>query len=259
MVNQNLDNLFNLSGKVALITGGNKGIGKGIAKGLGLYGAKIVIAARDKPVSKQTCEELSTLNIETMSLEIDMTDQSQINPLVSKVIHKYGQIDILVNNAGTALRSSPEDITNKDWQYIMDLNLNSVYWLSKEVYPHMKSQGSGKIINIGSMYSIFGSGVVPSYSTTKGGIVQLTKSLAVGWAKDNINVNAILPGWITTNLTSGMPKNDPERYRKVSERIALGKWGIPEDLAGAAIFLASSASNYITGSSIVVDGGYSVN
>ena len=259
MVNQNLDNLFNLSGKVALITGGNKGIGKGIAKGLGLYGAKIVIAARDKPVSKQTCEELSTLNIETMSLEIDMTDQSQINPLVSEVIHKHGQIDILVNNAGTALRSSPEDITNKDWQYIMDLNLNSVYWLSKEVYPHMKSQGSGKIINIGSMYSIFGSGVVPSYSTTKGGIVQLTKSLAVGWAKDNINVNAILPGWITTNLTSGMPKNDPERYRKVSERIALGKWGIPEDLAGAAIFLASSASNYITGSSIVVDGGYSVN
>ena len=259
MVNQNLDNLFNLSGKVALITGGNKGIGKGIAKGLGLYGAKIVIAARDKPVSKQTCEELSTLNIETMSLEIDMTDQSQINPLVSEVIHKHGQIDILVNNAGTALRSSPEDITNKDWQYIMDLNLNSVYWLSKEVYPHMKSQGSGKIINIGSMYSIFGSGVVPSYSTTKGGIVQLTKSLAVGWAKDNINVNAILPGWITTNLTSGMPNNAPERYRKVSERIALGKWGIPEDLAGAAIFLASSASNYITGSSIVVDGGYSVN
>ena len=259
MVNQNLDNLFNLSGKVALITGGNKGIGKGIAKGLGLYGAKIVIAARDKPVSKQTCEELSTLNIETMSLEIDMTDQSQINPLVSEVIHKHGQIDILVNNAGTALRSSPEDITNKDWQYIMDLNLNSVYWLSKEVYPHMKSQGSGKIINIGSMYSIFGSGVVPSYSTTKGGIVQLTKSLAVGWAKDNINVNAILPGWITTNLTSGMPNNDPERYRKVSERIALGKWGIPEDLAGSAIFLASNASNYITGSSIVVDGGYSVN
>ena len=178
---------------------------------------------------------------------------------ICEVIHKHGQIDILVNNAGTALRSSPEDITNKDWQYIMDLNLNSVYWLSKEVYPHMKSQGSGKIINIGSMYSIFGSGVVPSYSTTKGGIVQLTKSLAVGWAKDNINVNAILPGWITTNLTSGMPKNDPERYRKVSERIALGKWGIPEDLAGAAIFLASNASNYITGSSIVVDGGYSVN
>ena len=141
----------------------------------------------------------------------------------------------------------------------MDLNLNSVYWLSKEVYPHMKLQRSGKIINIGSMYSIFGSGVVPSYSTTKGGIVQLTKSLAVGWAKDNVNVNAILPGWITTNLTSGMPVNDPERYRKVSERIALGKWGIPEDLAGAAIFLASNASNYITGSSIVVDGGYSVN
>ena len=123
----------------------------------------------------------------------------------------------------------------------------------------MKLQRSGKIINIGSMYSIFGSGVVPSYSTTKGGIVQLTKSLAVGWAKDNVNVNAILPGWITTNLTSGMPVNDPERYRKVSERIALGKWGIPEDLAGAAIFLASNASNYITGSSIVVDGGYSVN
>ena len=259
MVNQNLENLFNLSGKVALITGGNKGIGKGIAKGLGMYGAKIVIASRDKTANKQTCKELSSLNIETMSVEIDMTNQSQIPPLVSKIMDKYKQIDVLVNNAGTALRSSPEDINNKDWQYIMDLNLNSVYWLSKEVYPHMKLQGSGKIINIGSMYSIFGSGVVPSYSTTKGGIVQLTKSLAVGWAKDNVNVNAILPGWITTNLTSGMPVNDPERYRKVSERIALGKWGIPEDLAGAAIFLASNASNYITGSSIVVDGGYSVN
>tara|TARA_Y100000814_G_scaffold255987_1_gene204537 strand:- start:436 stop:1215 length:780 start_codon:yes stop_codon:yes gene_type:complete len=259
MVNQNLENLFNLSGKVALITGGNKGIGKGIAKGLGMYGAKIVIASRDKTANKQTCKELSSLNIETMSVEIDMTNQSQIPPLVSKIMDKYKQIDVLVNNAGTALRSSPEDINNKDWQYIMDLNLNSVYWLSKEVYPHMKLQRSGKIINIGSMYSIFGSGVVPSYSTTKGGIVQLTKSLAVGWAKDNVNVNAILPGWITTNLTSGMPVNDPERYRKVSERIALGKWGIPEDLAGAAIFLASNASNYITGSSIVVDGGYSVN
>ncbi|MBS96954.1 MAG: glucose 1-dehydrogenase [SAR202 cluster bacterium] len=259
MVDQNLDNLFNLSGKVALITGGNKGIGKGIAKGLGVHGAKIIIASRDKIANTKTCEELSSLNIESMSLEIDMTDQSQIAPLVNKIIDTYNQIDVLVNNAGTALRSSPEDINNKDWQYIMDLNLNSVYWLSKEVYPHMKSQGSGKIINIGSMYSIFGSGVVPSYSTTKGGIIQLTKSLAVAWAKENINVNAILPGWITTNLTSGMPNNDPERYRKVSERIALGKWGIPEDLAGTAIFLASNASNYITGASIVVDGGYSVN
>ena len=258
-MNENLDNLFDLSGKVALITGGNKGIGKGIAKGLGLHGSKIIIASRDKKANKKTCEEFSSLNIETISLEIDMTDQSQIQPLVSNIVNAYSRLDILVNNAGTALRSNAEDTTNKDWQYIMDLNLNSVYWLSKEVYPHMKLQGSGKIINIGSMYSIFGSGTVPSYSTTKGGIVQLTKSLAVGWAKDSINVNAILPGWIKTNLTNGMPKNDPERYRKVSERIAIGKWGIPEDLAGAAIFLASRASDYITGTSIVVDGGYSVN
>ena len=158
-----------------MITGGNKGIGKGIAKGLGLHGSKIIIASRDKKANKKTCEEFSSLNIETISLEIDMTDQSQIQPLVSNIVNAYSRLDILVNNAGTALRSNAEDTTNKDWQYIMDLNLNSVYWLSKEVYPLMKLQGSGKIINIGSMYSSFGAGTVPSYSTTKGGIVQWTE------------------------------------------------------------------------------------
>jgi 2-deoxy-D-gluconate 3-dehydrogenase len=258
-LNSNLDKLFDLTGKVALITGGNKGIGKGIAKGMGLYGAKIVIASRNQQQNQETSLEFTSLNIENISLEVDMTQKKQIKPMIDEIIKTYKSVDILVNNAGTALRSRAEDTSDKDWEYIMDLNLNSVYWLSKEVYPYMKTQGYGKIINIGSMYSIFGSGVVPSYSTSKGGIIQLTKSLAVGWAQNGINVNAILPGWITTDLTSEMGQNDPERYRKISERIAMGKWGIPDDLAGAAIFLASKSSDYVTGASIVIDGGYSIN
>ena len=250
----------NLENKVVVVTGGAAGIGLSVVKGFVEVGAKVMIADFAEEVGIQAVEEANQAgNGEADLAKCDVTSKEDVDALIGATINRWGSIDVLVNNAGTALRSNAEDTTNKDWQYIMDLNLNSVYWLSKEVYPHMKLQGSGKIINIGSMYSIFGSGTVPSYSTTKGGIVQLTKSLAVGWAKDSINVNAILPGWIKTNLTNGMSKNDPERYRKVSERIAIGKWGIPEDLAGAAIFLASRASDYITGTSIVVDGGYSVN
>ena len=156
------------------------------------------------------------------------------------------------------MRKQPEEISAQEWDGVVDVNLRAAFLTSKEVYPHMKSQGGGKIINIGSMYSIFGSDWVAPYAASKGGLVQLTKSLAVAWASDNVQVNAILPGWFMTELTSVIPVRDPARYENINRRIPTGRWGEAEELQGAAVFLASQASNYVTGAALAVDGGYSV-
>ena len=156
------------------------------------------------------------------------------------------------------MRKEPEDLSSDEWDHVLNVNLRACFLASKTVYPHMRDRGSGKIINIGSMTSIFGGGGSGApYSSSKGGIVQLSKSLAVAWAKDNIQSNAILPGWFTTELTAAIPERQKERYQLISSRIPAGRWGDPEELAGVAVFLASPASDYVTGSVIAVDGGYS--
>ena len=251
--------LFDLTGKVALVTGGNGGLGLAMAKGLAQAGAGIVVAARDEQKTAQALAEIRALGVQAEGVVVDVTQEAQIKDMVSHTVETLGRVDILVNNAGTTVRKEPQDLTVEEWDQVLDVNLRSAFLASREVYPHMKAQGGGKIINIGSMFSLFGGGGSGApYSSSKGGVVQLAKSLAVAWAKDNIQCNAILPGWFMTELTAAIPANQPDRYDLISRRIPTGRWGEPEELQGAVVFLASPASNYVTGAVLTVDGGYSV-
>lgn len=249
--------LFRLQGKVAIVTGGNGGIGKGMALGLAGAGADMVIAARNQTKTAQTIKEIETLGRKALGLQVEVQKEADVAHMIAATIKQFGRIDILINNAGMVIRKPLEELSLEEWNQVMAVNVTSMFLCSKAVYPLMKQQGGGKIINIGSMTSLFGSAAVPVYSTSKGGVVQLTKSLAMAWAPYNIQVNAVLPGWITTDMTAPMKTNAPERYQAVSSRIPAQRWGKPSDLAGVAVFLGSAASDYVTGTAIPIDGGYS--
>ena len=250
-------NLFDLTGKVAVVTGGNGGLGLGIAIGLANAGANIVIAARSVEKTAQALEDIRALGVKAHGITVDVTKEPAVQRMVTDTIDHMGRLDILVNNSGIAVRAQPQDLTVAQWDSVIDVNLRAAFLASKEAYPQMLKNGGGKIINIGSMYSLFGSDWGSPYAASKGGIVQLTKSLAVAWAKDEIQVNAILPGWFVTDLTRGIEEGDPARHDNISRRIPTGRWGEPSELGGAAVFLASQASDYVTGSTLTVDGGYS--
>ena len=255
MTNQKL---FDLTGKVAVVTGGNGGIGLGIAMGLAGAGANIVVAARSVEKTAQALEEIRALGVVAHSVNVDVTQEPAVQRMVTDTIDHMGRLDILVNNSGIAVRAQPQELTAAQWDSVVDVNLRAAFLASREAYSNMVSAGGGKVINVGSMYSIFGSDWGAPYAASKGGLVQLTKSLAVAWAKDNIQVNAVLPGWIVTDLTRGIQNADPNRYDNISRRIPAGRWGDPSEMAGAAVFLASAASDYVTGATLTVDGGYSV-
>tara|TARA_B100000949_G_scaffold91542_1_gene81844 strand:+ start:1069 stop:1839 length:771 start_codon:yes stop_codon:yes gene_type:complete len=249
--------LFDLTGKVAVVTGGNGGIGLGIAMGLAGAGANIVIAARSVEKTAQALENIRALGVEAHGITVDVTQEPAIQRMVTSTIDHMGRLDILVNNSGIAVRAQPQELTAAQWDSVVDVNLRAAFLASKAAYAQMVKAGGGKVINVGSMYSIFGSDWGAPYAASKGGLVQLTKSLAVAWAKDNIQVNAVLPGWIVTDLTRGIQDADPNRYDNISRRIPTGRWGEPSELAGAAVFLASTASDYVTGATLAIDGGYS--
>jgi 2-deoxy-D-gluconate 3-dehydrogenase len=252
-------NLFDLHGRVAIVTGGNGGLGRGMALGLADAGAHIVIAARDQAKTAATAAELRQRHhVQVLELRTDVCQETEVRAMVEQTMETFGRIDILVNNAGTNIRKPPEALSTADWQTIMETNLSSTFRCSQAVYAPMVQGGGGKIINNGSMFSLFGGSHVLAYAASKGGVVQLTKSLAVAWAKDNIQVNAILPGWLHTDLTHRAMQQLPELYDRVLSRTPQQRWGKPEDLAGAAVFLASRASDFVTGVALPVDGGYSV-
>src|SRR2546423_875816 len=252
-----MTSLFNLTGKVALVTGGNGGIGLGIARGLAQAGARVAIIARNTEKSQAAAKALAEeTGVAPLVLTADVSVADQVAAVVNEARNGLGRIDILFNNAGMSIRKAPQDLTPEEWHKVMDINLTSAFLVSQAVYPHMKQIG-GKIINIGSMTSYFGASYAVPYATSKGGIVQLSKSLALAWAADNIQVNALLPGWVETELTDGARAVVPGLYERVLARIPAGRWGKPEDMAGTAIWLASAASNYVTGAAIPVDGGFS--
>jgi 2-deoxy-D-gluconate 3-dehydrogenase len=254
-----MNELFSLQGKVAIVTGGNGGIGKGIARGFAAIGGDVIIAARNRSKTDQTAHEIEDeFGVRVLGIQVDVRQEDQVNAMVKQVLENHGRIDILVNNAGINIRNLPQDYQLAEWDEILEVNLRSAFLCSKAVYPAMKEVGAGKIINIGSMTSIFGGAKLAPYGTSKGGIVQLTRSLAVAWAPDNIQVNAILPGWINTDLTNQARKDMPGLNERVLARTPVGRWGEPNDLAGAAIFLASHSSDFITGAALPVDGGFSV-
>ena len=248
--------MFNLAGKVAIITGGNGGIGLGIATGIASAGATVVLAARNVEKMKDAVKGLQDSGFQASSEIVDVNDEDSVANLINGTVNKYGRLDILVNNAGTTIRKDPQDYEESEWDQVMDINLKGTFLCSKHAYQHMVNVGGGKIINIGSMTSIFGLDIGAVYSASKGGVVQLNKSLSNAWAKDNIQVNCILPGWIHTELTAPIKLTNQPRYESILSRIPQDRWGEPEDLSGTGVFLASSASDYVTGVSIPVDGGY---
>ncbi len=250
--------MFDLTGKVALVTGGNGGIGLGMAKGLAQAGARVVIAARNAEKSAAAVQALVALGSDSFALAADVTDEASVQSLFEQLAQRCGRLDILVNNAGMTVRKSVDQLTLAEWNQVMDTNLTSAFLCSRAAHPLMKAAGGGKIINIGSMMSIFGAPYAPAYGASKGGIVQLTKATAASWAADGIQVNAILPGWIQTALTDGARAQVPGLSERVVSRAPAARWGQPEDLAGAAVFLASAASDFVTGTAIPVDGGYSI-
>ncbi|MGH6624182.1 MAG: SDR family NAD(P)-dependent oxidoreductase, partial [Burkholderiaceae bacterium] len=249
--------MFDLNGKVALVTGGNGGIGLGMARGLAKAGARVVVAGRNKEKSAAAVEELRQLGSESFAVAADVTNEESVTTLISQTVERGGRLDILVNNAGTNIRKPPQDLSLEEWRTVMDTNLTSAFLCSRAAHPHLKRSGAGKVINIGSMLSIFGALYAPAYGASKGGIVQFTKSLAVAWAGDNIQANAILPGWIDTDLTRKARAEVQGLHERVLARSPSGRWGTIDDFAGIAVFLASPASDFVTGTAIPVDGGYS--
>ena len=249
---------FDLHGKVAVVTGGNGGIGFGMAHGLARAGASIAVVARNQEKSTAAVQVLRDLDIQAQAFQVDVTNADAVSEMVDAVVAALGGIDILVNNAGTNIRKRPEDLSPAEWQHVLNTNLTSAYLCSRACYPVLKGAGGGKILNNGSMLSIFGTPWGPAYAASKGGMVQLTKSLATAWAADNIQVNCFLPGWIDTELTRNARRELDGLHDRVLARTPAGRWGDIEDFEGVAVFLASAASDFITGTAIPVDGGFSV-
>ena len=249
---------FDLSGKVAIVTGGNGGIGLGMARGLAEAGADIAVVGRNETKSLTAAAELSQHGVKAIAVTTDVTDQAAVAAMVAHTLRELGRIDILVNNAGINIRKAPHALDPVEWDSVIRTNLTSAFLCSQAVYPAMKDAGRGKIINIGSMMSIFGASFAPAYAASKGGIVQFTRSCAVAWAADNIQANAILPGWIDTDLTRRARAEIEGLHDKVLGRTPAARWGEIDDFAGIAVFLASPASDFVTGTAIPVDGGFSV-
>jgi len=244
--------LFDLSGRVAVVTGGNGGIGLGIARGLAAAGANVVVAARNAEKAEAA---VAALGGTSTFIALDVADESSCRATIGETADRFGRLDILVNNAGTSIRKPPETYTAAEWHAVLDTNLTGAFLCSQAAHPVMKRSGGGKIINIGSMFALFGSAYAAPYAASKG--AQLTKSLAAAWAEDNIHVNAVLPGWIDTELTRDARQQVAGLHERVLARTPAGRWGVPEDLAGVAVFLSSPASDFVTGAAIPVDGGFS--
>jgi len=254
-----MKDLFNLAGKAAIVTGGNGGLGLGMARGLAAAGANLAIVARNEAKTAEAVKGLQKeFGVKAIGVKVDVKEEEQVRKMAREVVDRLGRIDILINNAGTNIRKMPQDYAVADWEEVLNVNLRSAFLCSQAAYPAMKTAGGGKIINTASMTSWFSGAKLLLYATSKGGILQLTRSLAVAWAPDNIQVNAILPGFLNTDLTRQARKDIAGLDERVVGRTPAGRWGEPDDLAGAAVFLASHASDFVTGAALAVDGGFSI-
>ncbi|WP_209125151.1 SDR family oxidoreductase [Alkalihalobacillus sp. BA299] len=244
---------FNLKDQVAVVTGGTRGIGKSIAIGLAEQGANIALLQRSD--NEETKQEIEKLGVKCEIFECDLNDLDRVRNVIPEVKAKMGSVDILVNNAGIQRRHPAVEFPESDWDEVLNINLKVVWILCQEAGKIMTAQKSGKIINIASLVSFQGGITVPAYTAAKGAVGQLTKALANEWSSQGVNVNAIVPGYIATDMNTALI-NDPVRSRQILERIPAGRWGSPDDFKGAAVFLASSAANYVHGHLLAVDGGW---
>jgi 2-dehydro-3-deoxy-D-gluconate 5-dehydrogenase len=248
--------MFDLSGEVAVVTGGNGGIGRGIALGFAEAGAVVAILARNDEKNRAVVDELAKAGVPAIAVSLDVTRRDQLAPAMEEVERKLGPISILVNNAGIAIMRSALKFSAEDWDRVIETNLNSCFFLSQIAARSMVTRKHGKIINIASEYSLFGSPAVIPYAASKGALVQTTKSMAIELAPHNVQVNALVPGWIETDMTA--PAQSGPMFDEIIMRTPAGRFGKPEEMAGAAIFLASPASDFVTGSTVYVDGGYAI-
>ncbi|MDE2197842.1 MAG: glucose 1-dehydrogenase [Rhodospirillales bacterium] len=250
--------MFDLSGKVAVVTGGNGGIGLGMAGGLAAAGARVVLAGRNRAKGEAAARGLAGggLGGECVFIAADVTKKADCVALVAATVARFGRLDILVNNAGTAIRKNPQDYTEAEWHQVMDTNMTSAFLMCQAAYPEMLRAGAGKVINIGSVMSLLAAPHAAPYAASKGAIMQYTKVIATAWARDNIQCNAVLPGWIDTELTVGARAQVAGLNEAVLARTPAARWGVPADLAGIAVFLAAPASDFVTGAAIPCDGGY---
>lgn len=253
--------VFDLSGRVAIVTGGNRGIGRGLATALASAGASVAILARDEQKNRATLAELSALNVPAMALRIDLADRAAIKPALDEVERELGPIDILVNNAAFAILKGVLDQSPEEWDSVIGVNLNACFLLAKHVAASMVRRGrGGKIINVSSIVANAGTPIFPSYAVAKGGLQALTRCLALELAPHNIQVNSLVPGWFSTDMTEWI-REGPEYAELLKEmvmRTPRGRFGDPPELAGAIVFLASQASNHMTGAELIIDGGFSV-
>lgn len=246
--------LFKLDGRVALVTGARRGLGQGMAIGLAQAGADIASVSRSGE-SKETRELVEAAGRRFWEVKADMGVPDQRKGLIDKVANEFGRLDILVNNAGGGGRFPPEEYPTEDWNYLIEVHLNAAFDLSQQAFPHFQKRGRGKIINIGSVLTFEGGWHIPAYAAAKHGIAGLTKSLSTAWASKGINVNCIAPGYFDTDMPSAL-RNDPVRAPQINDRIPAGRWGMPDELGGLAVYLASDASNYMHGSIVPIDGGW---
>ena len=245
---------FRLDGKAALVTGASAGLGAAVAVALAEAGADVACHGNSRS-PEATCEAVKSAGRRALPVVGDLSDKEVPRRLVEQTLEEFGRLDILVNNAGIIRRSPSVDYSEEDWAAVIEVNLNAVFRLSQLAGRHMVERGSGKIVNVASLLSFQGGVTVPAYAASKGGVAQLTKALANEWASKGVNVNAIAPGYMRTDNTAALQK-DETRNRQILERIPAARWGEPKDLAGAAVFLASPASDYINGHVLVVDGGW---
>ena len=251
-----LQSLFSLQGRTAMVTGASRGLGKAIAIALASAGADVIGVARDEQHLVSTKEDVEALGRRFRGLACDQSDPESVERLIGTVVNDDQSPDILVNNAGTIYRAPASEYSNDDWRRVMQTNLDSVFMLCRDIGKHMLANDGGSIINIASLLSFFGGITVPAYTASKGGVALLTKALANEWSDSGVRVNAIAPGYFETDNTEAL-RNDENRYQEILSRIPMGRWGRADDLAGAAVYLASPASGYVTGQIVLVDGGYS--
>lgn len=248
--------LFDLTGKTAVVTGAGRGLGEAIALGLAKAGADVALVTNRTPADK-TADAVRALGRKAITIQADIGDRSKLAGIIERTVDELGRIDILVNNAGIIRRTPAAEHSYEDWQDVLDVNLNSVFVLSQLAGKHMIAQGSGKIINVASMLSFQGGITVPGYTSSKHAVAGLTKALANEWAGKGLQVNAIAPGYMSTDNTEAL-REDPVRSTQILQRIPAGRWGTSEDLIGPAVFLASAASDYMNGHILAVDGGWLV-
>ena len=249
--------LFDLTGRTALVTGASKGLGRAMAVGLARAGCDLALCARDQEGLAATRQAVRALGVRAEVFAMDVLSHASVREAVSAAVQAFGGLDILLNNAGVNVRKTVLDLSEEEWDLVLDTNLKGYFLVAQAVAPHLIARGYGKVVNVSSIFGAVGMNNQLAYASSKGGVVQMTKVMAIEWAKHGVRVNSVAPTYFETPLVAAL-RNDPERFRFINERTPMGRWGQPEELEGTVVWLASPASDFVTGQTVFVDGGWTI-